>query len=612
MNDTTLSKIKGRLKETEGTVKHPYLDSNDLVTAGVGFNVDKKSDFTALDFWTRDRDGTERRAKPGEKATAFDQMTAAREANKGKHNRPADSYRKATSLFLPADVMEKTLDDKAKEHMAGAKNDVGEDAWNKLNDSQKTAVTDIRYANGSLDKFTKLKDAVQEGDAKKMAEESTFFTDSKTGKRPLGRLERNFQALSGLSREESDKRLQDVLKKNDTARKSSPIGNATPPVKPAPTQKPGTSGGDGPTGDVQPQSHDLTNDPNAASKTLELKLGPDGKPISEGLTPEQNILLKDFDKNDGPLDDILAKDPRDLTQEEFLELKKEVVRLPAGAEQEQLDGMAMEFLEDKFGTGPAKIDAVGRMIDPEPIRPINKTPVPAKTPDGEPLTGALKRIGKAVAGNAGNDGSATAVQALQTGLNILKQVMLRNGDTSKNRTPGIIPDVPLSKRPPFSTILVSDLKADGIVGPKTRRALKLATSRLGTPKIEEGLALGRFGRFARDVQTGRDDTRKLGSTIVNAFGPLFGTGKPLPKPGENTGIPLIRPDLGRGENTALQATVNDLGLQSFGRDKFKPIKEDGFIGPKTESAFNTVLPAAGPDTFTSRLGHHLGFFDFDD
>jgi hypothetical protein len=58
--------------------------------------------------------------------------------------------------------------------------------------------------------------------------------------------------------------------------------------------------------------------------------------------------------------------------------------------------------------------------------------------------------------------------------------------------------------------------------------------------------------------------------------------------------------------------INDIGSNVFGRDAFKPIKEDGFTGPRTESALNTVLPAAGPDRFTSRLGHNLGFFDFDD
>ena len=81
-------------------------------------------------------------------------------------------------------------------------------------------------------------------------------------------------------------------------------------------------------------------------ETLELKLGPDGEPISKKLTPDQNLLLKDIEKSEGP----------------------------------------------------AKFDTVGRMIDAKPIRPTNDKPVPARTPDGEILTGDVSRIGRVVAG----------------------------------------------------------------------------------------------------------------------------------------------------------------------------------------------------------------------
>lgn len=139
-----------------------------------------------------------------------------------------------------------------------------------------------------------------------------------------------------------------------------------------------------------------------------------------------------------------------------------------------------------------------------------------------------------------------------------------------------------------------------------KRLMKKACQKTPTPppicrpKIEEGFALDRFGRFAQDVQVGRDDTRKLGTTIGNAFGPLF---RPL-----GTALPKE----GKAENVAFQATLNDLGPKVFEPDAFKPIREDGLIGPRTETAFNAVLPAAGPDKFTSRLGHNLGFFDFED
>ncbi|MCH8236660.1 MAG: hypothetical protein IIC06_00645 [Proteobacteria bacterium] len=587
----TRSAIRDHIEKSEKPTEWPYLDIKGNVTIGVGFKSDTEDDFAKLDLQLF-KDGKWVTANGDEKRQAFQQMQDEKKKRGGNLNADADDYKDITNVRMAKPDQDALLDRKISENIKNIKNGVGEDAWNRLNDSQKAAVTDIRYANGSLDRFDNLKDAIKEGNAKKMADESTFFTNSKTGQRDEGRLKRNFQALSGLSQEEAEKRLQDVLKKNDAARKNSPIRNATPPVKPEPPEKPGDRS-DPPSGDVQKQSARLP-DP-----------GDDTGNETKDFTPEQNNLLKDFDKNDGPLDDILAKDPGDLTETEFLEVKKAMIDLPAGPEQDRLDEVATKFLDEKFGTDPVKVDAIGRMIDPEPIRPINKTPVPAKTPDGEPLTAALKRIGKAVAGNAGSEGAAPAVQGLQRGLNILRKVLSQSAGKPEAgapvaRTPGIVARPAKFRRPPFSTILVPELKTDGVVGPKTRRALRIATSRLGFPKIEEGLALGRFGQFAQDVQTGRDDTRKLDRTINKSFGPLF----------RDPRSPWQRPNHPTEENLSFQATVNDLGSNVFGRDRFKPIKEDGLIGPRTESAFNTVLPAAGPDRFTFRLGHNLGFFDF--
>lgn len=87
-----------------------------------------------------------------------------------------------------------------------------------------------------------------------------------------------------------------------------------------------------------------------------------------------------------------------------------------------------------------------------------------------------------------------------------------------------------------------------------KRLMKKACQKTPTPppicrpKIEEGFALGRFGRFAQDVQVGRDDTRKLGTTIGKAFGPLFRPlGTALPKEGKAENVafqahPRRRPD----------------------------------------------------------------------
>ena len=322
--------------------------------------------------------------------------------------------------------------------------------------------------------------------------------------------------------------------------------------------------GKGGSGDAENQSASLDAVP--APETKELK-------------PGQKALVQTLEIPDGRIDDILVKDPRDLTHDEFMDLKKEMLNLPAGPEQERLDEMATNFLEEKFGTGPAKVDAVGRLIDPEPIRPINKHPVPARTPDGEPLSGAIRKIGFKVARAAGDEGNAQAVQNLQSGLNLLRQVLGQEAAKPPARTLGI----------------VSEIKTDGIVGPKTRRALRFATSRLGRPKIEEGFALGRFNNFAREGR--KEGFGSLGEVTEKAFGPLFrGPGR-QPKP-----------PAGRLEAVTLQETLNDLGKTQFGNDRFKPLKLDGDIGPKTTDAFGQLTGALGPERLTERFGEFLGFF----
>ena len=122
-------------------------------------------------------------------------MQEVKEKRNGDFNVNAKDYEGKTNIrMLPPD-QDAEFDKRISEKVGGVKNAVGEDAWNELTDGQKTAVTDIAYANGSLDEFKNLRDAIKAGDARKMADESTFYTDSKTGKRDEGRLLRNYEAL---------------------------------------------------------------------------------------------------------------------------------------------------------------------------------------------------------------------------------------------------------------------------------------------------------------------------------------------------------------------------------------------------------------------------------
>ena len=299
------------------------------------------------------------------------------------------------------------------------------------------------------------------------------------------------------------------------------------------------------------------------------KTNADGQDDFEN-TPEARKFMDDLMKPGQAVDEIMLKKPEDLTQGEFIELKKAVIDLPAGPEQERLDKMATDFLEKTYGTGPAKHDAAGRMLDAKPARTIPDKPKPVVTADGKPLKYDLRRIGRNILRDAKDDGLASAVKRLQGGINFL-------GDSAGKGAP-----------------IVPELKQDGVLGPKTRGGLRQAVVRLGTPRVEEGMALGRFNAFARDGQ--KDGFGRLSEVTERSFAPLFrNSARPPKKPAE------------RIEALTLQETLNDLGGIQFDRDSFRPLTLDGDIGPETGRAFNQVAAAVGPHRLTERFGQFLGF-----
>ncbi len=310
--------------------------------------------------------------------------------------------------------------------------------------------------------------------------------------------------------------------------------------------------------------------------------GESGQPESERhdpddrrFSPQQKKLVEDLTKTDRPLDDILAKRPGDLTKDELRQVMKARIALPSGPERDELFRFEQAVFEDIFGTEPVRHDATGRMIEPEPGRPFAKHPAPAKTPNGMPLGKALDKFARALARRAGGDGVAAATKDLQSGLNLLNQ---------------------FGARPEAGKRLFADLKTDGVVGRKTRGALRTAAARLGTGRLEEGLALGRFNRFARDAFAGRP-VDNLGRATTDAFGPLFRD----PAKAHAVRSPI--------EAVTLQETLNDLGKIAFGDSKFERLELDGRVGPKTQDAFKRVNTALGPEGLSRRFGTFLGFFD---
>lgn len=304
----------------------------------------------------------------------------------------------------------------------------------------------------------------------------------------------------------------------------------------------------------------------------------------ENASPEAKAFMSDLLKPGRPVDEIRLKRPEDLTESEVKEIMIARMDAPTEDERQAVADVEKAFFDDKFGTDPAEFDARGRMIEPEPKKPINKEPVPIRTADGRPLEAALKRIGRKVIRNAETDGFASAVRGLQGGLNILDEVW----------TPPIVPEErPQPRRPGVFTI-VPRLKEDGVFGPKTRMGLKRAVIALGAPKVEEGIALGRLDQFARDGR--KEGFGRLGEVTEGSFGPLFRDPRKVsPRPTE------------RAEAVTLQETLNDLGKTRFARERFPPLKLDGAIGPKTIDAFGRIASTLGPARVTRRFGEFLGF-----
>src|SRR3546814_11494125 len=96
------------------------------------------------------------------------------------------------------------------------------------------------------------------------------------------------------------------------------------------------------------------------------------------------------------------------------------------------------------------------------------------------------------------------------------------------------------------------LKVDGVFGPKTKDALRRAVAGFGRANVENGMALARFDKFARQAQA-RDSADGLRDEAHAAFAPLFGGGL-SPHAGSRSKQPW---------GLALQDTVNDLGTEAF-------------------------------------------------
>ena len=301
-----------------------------------------------------------------------------------------------------------------------------------------------------------------------------------------------------------------------------------------------------------------------------------GSAGNDGLehTAESRKLLAELTKVDHPAEDILYKKPETWTEDEMKQVKKFRFSLtPSDPRFEDIAQRENAWFRHVYTDNPAKPDATGRINEPQPVNPIPKKAAPVKDADGIDFMSGLKRINKRIAHAAKmSGGTSPAVKSFQRGLNMTAQAGADAKDT-----------------PSFHT-----LKEDGVLGAKTRNAVKRTMADQGTAHAENALALGQLHDYAQN-----NDKRgfaDLAKTTKSAFGPLFhDPAKPLAEKAP------------RYESVALQEAVNDMGKKQFGADKWQPLKTDGWIGPKTNNAFSHVAKAVDPHSLTERLGCFLGF-----
>lgn len=559
LHPRTLAFIREHIKKNEVPVSHPYLDNKGKVTIGVGFLADSKEAFLALPLISGNGPATAE-----EKARAWDALMAEKRAGTGNFNRTPDRYKGVTSLTMPDTAVAARLDQEIATRSAKAAQVIGADAWDKLTEGQKAAAVDIDYATGDIAKFETFVKAARSGDAEGMARESVFHSGiNAQGKvqRNWDRIARNYCGAAGLGGAACDAA---VRKHFEGTGETPPPVLAVPPAPPSAPKEPALAGkpGEPPVPPVPEKKPDAGADAAGAAQAA-------ANPAVERM--KQALLTPGH-----PADEAMMTRPEIWTEEDARTVMKARMSLSTSdpAHARYADAERRHFAA-RYGSGPVKTDETGRMLTPELIGTAPSQPAPPRTIDGQDLGEAVGHVGGHVAGHADTHGFDTAVSGLQAGLNWLggsgREAAL-SGDGKVVAGPGA----------PYSP-----LKMDGLFGPKTAHATRAATATFGAPRVKEASALGSFAEAARAGALARDPDA-LSHAVGKTFAPLFGAGSES------------------RVATAFQGALNDMGADHLGA-AFTPLKQDGWIGPKTAGAFADVFGAAGPAGFVNGLGRGFGF-----
>lgn len=462
MKDTTLDYIRKHIETNEKPVDWPYLDNTGHVTAGTGFLADTEKSFAKLPWRVTGDDGKMRPATEAEKRDAFRALK-----NQDPENRDAHTFENETAMRLPDDTRDRLFAEKVREHVGGARREVGDAAWGKLTPAQQAMLTDVRYANGSLKKYPKLTEAARDGDGAAMARESHFYAGEKDGvkQRNWKRIKANHCSANGLVGEACVKSVAEHYA-------DKPERDRLPPEyrEFMPKQKQ----------DVPANDDDHSG---------------------EADTPEAKAFMADVMKEYDQVDSIMLKQPASWTADEARQVMNKRAGLPdSDPRMGAIFKAERDYFKQAYGDGPMATDETGRGVDVKPAAAMPMKASSAQDADGAPLRDSLRRAARRLVqdGGTGKGGYGPVVKRLQDGLNMINKMANASGS-----------DGPESR-----------LKLDGVMGPKTRGRLRDALGKDGFGRLDETMALGRFKDFAERSRSGGSGG-KLGKETELSFASLF-------------------------------------------------------------------------------------------
>ncbi|TAN50630.1 MAG: hypothetical protein EPN26_09900 [Rhodospirillales bacterium] len=468
MTDTLVQRIRGHVKVNEKPLDFPYPDNKGKITAGVGFLIDDQKSFMKQTWEIRDEKGT-RPATDAEKLVGWQAMQKAAGDQKKGGNKRAESYENITALRLPQSEIDAQLEAKVNQHMNAAKKELGEKTWDKLTDGQKTAITDVHYANGSLKDYTKLNMAAKSGNAEEMALQAGFHSGENadnTKQRNWDRERRNYATILGIDPDSNEAWQGIAGKYKDEKNLPDAYRKHLPPEEPRPSEPP------------------VSEEPQATQPPREEKasLGADGQAFLDRL--KQPLA--------SPALEVAIKAPHQWTEDEA----KSVIYDYQGRKGydpmgDYLRERTSDFYKFCYGSSDWQRGLDGKMHETRPGALYATKPQEAQLPDGRLLMKTLEELGAKLAPVFDAEGFAKATTAMQRGLNLINDL--------KTHTPR--------------------LKEDGDWGPVTDFSFKKSVATYGPAKLDEGFALGRLQSLAEK----RPQPEELASRTQDIFGPLYGS-----------------------------------------------------------------------------------------